>query len=40
LRNPGAKKIVNEVIKRYYWQILKNEKKVQPKVMVDSAHVH
>jgi hypothetical protein len=34
MQNPGAKKIVYEVIKRYYWQILKNEKKVQAKVMV------
>jgi len=40
MHNPGAKKIVNEVIKRYYWQVLKNGKKVQPKMMVYSADVH
>jgi hypothetical protein len=27
MHNPGAKKIVNEVIKRYYRQIMENEKK-------------
>jgi len=26
MHNPGAKKIVNEVIKRFYWQILKKWK--------------
>jgi hypothetical protein len=40
MHNPGFKKIVNDVIKGYYWKILKNEKKVQPKVMVYSADVH
>ena len=40
MHNLGAKKILNEVIKRYYWQILENEKKVQAKVMVYSADVH
>jgi hypothetical protein len=39
MHNPGAKKIVNEVIERYYRQILENERKVQPKMTVYSADV-